>query len=177
MNLNVSFMLLRNVHENPHKTAVIFGERRYSYQVFNERVNRLANALLKNGVHKGDKAATLLNNCIEFAEISFALSKIGALSVPLNFRLKEDEIGYVIENSDSTFLFFGPEFETSLERIRPRLSRVGRAIRVGGSPEYEDLLQSSSPEEPAVEVMEEDEHSIMYTSGTTGFPKGAVHIY
>ena len=170
-------MFRRNVHENPRKTAGIFGERRYSYQAFNGRVNRLANALLKIGFHKGDKVAYLLNNCVEFAEISFALSKIGALSVPLNFRLTEDEIGYVIENSDSSFLFFGAEFKACLARVRPRVSRVQRAIQVGASQEYEDLLESSSPEEPAAEVREEDEHSIMYTSGTTGFPKGAVHTH
>jgi acyl-CoA synthetase (AMP-forming)/AMP-acid ligase II len=86
MNLNVPFMLLRNVQENPDKLAVVFGDRRYTYRAFNERVNRLGNALLKEGVRKGDKVAYLLNNCSEFAEISFALSKIGALSVPLNFR-------------------------------------------------------------------------------------------
>lgn len=177
MNLNVPFMLLRNVHQNPDKLAVIFGERRYTYRAFNERVNRLANALLKKGVQKGDKGAYLLNNCSEFAEISFALSKIGVLSVPLNFRLKEEEIGYVIQNSDSSFLFFGPEFKETVAGLIPRLPRVKTTVQVDGSPEYENLLQSSLPGEPPVQVLEEDEHSIMYTSGTTGFPKGAVHTH
>ena len=177
MNLNVPFMLLRNVHENPDKTAIIFGDKRYTYRTFNERVNRLANALLNHNVQKGDKVAYLLNNCSEFAEVSFALSKIGALSVPLNFRLKEDEIGYVIQNSDSSFIFFGPEFEKTVAGLIPRLPLVTKTIQVGGSAEYEDLLRSSSGEEPPVQVLEEDEHSIMYTSGTTGFPKGAVHTH
>jgi fatty-acyl-CoA synthase len=177
MNLNVPFMLLRNVQENPDKLAIIFGDKRYTYRTFNERVNRLANALLNHKVQKGDKVAYLLNNCSEFAEVSFALSKIGVLSVPLNFRLKEDEIRYVIQNSDSSLIFFGPEFKKTIAGLLPRLPLVKKTITVGGSAEYEDLLRSSSGEEPPVRVLEEDEHSIMYTSGTTGFPKGAVHTH
>jgi acyl-CoA synthetase (AMP-forming)/AMP-acid ligase II len=177
MNLNVPFMLLRNVHENPDKLAVVFGEKRYTYRTFNDRVNRLANALLKEGVQKGDKVAYLLNNCSEFAEISFALSKIGALSVPLNFRLKGEEIGYILEHSDSSFLFFGAEFKEIVAGMVPRLSLVRKTVQVGGSGEYEGLLRAAKPGEPPVLVSEEDEHSIMYTSGTTGFPKGAVHTH
>ena len=177
MNLNVPFMLLRNVHENPDKLAVAFGNKRYTYRAFNERVNRLANVLLKAGVQKGDKVAYLLNNCGEFAEISFALSKIGALSVPLNFRLKGEDIGYNLEHSDSSFLFFGPEFKEIVAGLIPRLPLVKKTVQVGGSEEYENMLQSSYGEEPPVRVLEEDEHSIMYTSGTTGFPKGAVHTH
>ncbi len=177
MNLNVGYILLRNVHEQPSKLAIIFKEKRYSYKTFNERVNRLAHALLRMGVGKGDKVAYLLYNCSEFAEISFALSKIGALSVPLNFRLREDEIAYIVENSDSSLLFFGPEFKETVAKLLPRLRGVKKTIQVGETSEYEELLNSSSPQEPSVLVDEEDEHSIMYTSGTTGFPKGAVHTH
>jgi len=177
MNLNVGYLLLRNVHEHPDRLAVIFEEKRYTYKAFNERVNRLANALQKRGAIKGDKVATLLHNCTEFAEISFALSKIGALSVPINFRLKEEEIGYIIDHSDASLIFFGPEFQETLSRLRPQLRKVKKAIQVGGTPEYEELLSSSSDQEPSAFVQDEDEHSIMYTSGTTGFPKGAVHTH
>ena len=170
MNLNVGYMLLRNVHEQPEKLAVIFRNKRHTYKVFNERVNRLANALLEKGMAKGDKVAYLLNNCSEFAEISFALSKIGALSIPLNFRLKEEEIGYIIENSDSSFLFFGPEYKENIAKLLPGFNKFKKAIQVGGNSEYEELLQNSSIQEPSVLVTEDDDHSIMYTSGTTGFP-------
>jgi fatty-acyl-CoA synthase len=177
MNLNVGFMLLRNVHETPDKTAVISGQKRYSYRDFNERVNRLANGLLKMGVKKGDKAAFLLDNCSEFAEISLALGKIGVLSVPLNFRLPKEEIGYIVEHSDSSFFFCGPEYRETAAYLRPRLHRIRKTIQVGGSAEYERLLESGDSHEPPTVVLEEDEHSIMYTSGTTGFPKGAVHTH
>jgi len=177
MNLNVPYLLLRNVQEHPNKLAVIFEDRRYTYRAFNERVNRLASGLLKNGVRQGDKVAYLLNNCSEFAEISLALSKIGALSVPLNFRLKDDELHYIIENSDSSFLFFGPEFREMITQLLSRLKKVQKAVCVERNGEYEGLIRSSSPKEPSILVKEEDEHSIMYTSGTTGFPKGAVHTH
>ncbi len=177
MNLNVSYLLLRNVQEHPDKLAIIFEDRRYTYKAFNERVNRLANGLLKRGVRQGDKVAYLLNNGSEVAEISFALSKIGPLSVPLNFRLKDDEISYIVENSDSSFLFFGPEFREMITKLLPRWKKIQKAVCVERNGEYEELIQSSSPEEPSVLVKEEDEHSIMYTSGTTGFPKGAVHTH
>ncbi|MGQ9694419.1 MAG: acyl-CoA synthetase [Thermodesulfobacteriota bacterium] len=177
MIINVPYFLLRNVHEHPHKIALIFGEKRYSYKVFNERVNRLANALLLMGVSKGDKVSYLLPNCSEFAEISFALSKIGALSVPLNFRLKEEELKYIIDNSDSSFFFFGSEFREVARKLIPQLEKVKKSLEVGEGSDYENLFNDSSPEEPKIEVKEDDEHSIMYTSGTTGFPKGVVHTH
>ena len=132
---------------------------------------------LGKGFGKGDKVATLFCNCSEFAEISFALCKIGALSVPVNFRLKEEEIGYIIDHSDASLIFFGFEFQETLSKLLFRLKKVKKAVQVGEKSEYERWLSSSSPEEPSVTVDEEDDHSIMYTSGTTGFPKGAVHTH
>lgn len=177
MVINVHYFLLRNVHEHPHKIALIFGEKRYTYKIFNERVNRLANALLKMGLAKGDKVAFLLPNCLEFAEISFALSKIGALSVPLNFRLHVDELRYVLDNSDASFFFFGADFREVAQKLIPHLDKIKKSMQIGGNSAYDDLLSNSYAEEPNMEVGEDDEYSIMYTSGTTGFPKGVVHTH
>ncbi len=177
MNINVPYFLLRNVHEYPYKLAIIFGEKRFTYKTFNERVNRLANGLWQRGVRKGDKVAYLLPNCSEFAEISLALSKIGALAVPLNFRLRADELRYIIDNSDASFFFYGVEFSEVVQELLPHVRKIRESFPIGKNSAYEDLLFHSSPEEPGVEVKEDDEHSIMYTSGTTGFPKGVVHTH
>lgn len=177
MNINVPYFLLRNVHEHPHKIAIIFGQKRFTYKEFNERVNRLANALLSLGLVKGDKVAYLLHNCSEFAEISLALSKIGALAVPLNFRLQEEELKYILDNADASFFFFGSELAEVSQRLIPRLPKIRNYLKIGEDGEYEKILSLSSPEEPPILVNEDDEHSIMYTSGTTGFPKGVVHTY
>src|SRR4030042_1364355 len=159
MNLNVGYMLLRNVHEQPDKLAIISEDKRYTYRHFNERVNRLANALLKNGVSQGNKVAALLYNGSELAEISLALSKIGALSVPVNFRLKEEEIGYIIDHSDATLVFYGPEFRETLSQLLPRLKKIDKAVRVGEYSEYEQWLCSSCHNPPPLAYCPRPHHA------------------
>jgi long-chain acyl-CoA synthetase len=163
----------------PKKIALVEGQKRVSYSELNRRVNQLANSLLALGVQKGDKASLYLNNSIEFAEIYFALSKLGVIVVPINFRIKGKELLHIVRHSDSTLLFFNDTTRQNVELLRKNLESIKKFIFVDNLPSdwyvlYRDLFDGNDQDEPPVVVQEEDIHSICYTSGTTGLPKGAV---
>ena len=103
---NVCEPFLLSVRRFPHKTALVFGEERLTYAEANARINRIANALRGRGVKPGDKVAFLFPNCCEIVLIYYALQKIGAVVVPLNFRLIAREIGFLLRQSDSGMLIF-----------------------------------------------------------------------
>ena len=177
--MNVGSLLTANAVRFPQKYVLVEGERKLRYGEFNHRVNKLANKLLVLDVRKGDKASLYLNNSIEFAEIYFALSKLGVIVVPINFRIKGQELLHIVGHSDSTLLFFDDVTSQNIEPLRRDLKGVEKFIFVGNTPVdryvlYEELLINGCEEEPMVSVSEEDIHSICYTSGTTGLPKGAV---
>lgn len=177
--MNVGSLLTANVVRFPKKFALIEGERKVSYSEFNKRVNKLTNKLLTLNVKKGDKASLYLNNSMEFAEIYFALSKIGVVVVPINFRIKGQELLHIVLHSDSTLLFFDEMTRQNIESLRRDFKKVEKFIFTGNNASdwyilYEELLINGGQEEPPVFVSEEDIHSICYTSGTTGLPKGAV---
>jgi long-chain acyl-CoA synthetase len=177
--LNVGCLLTANAARFPKKHALIEKGRKVSYEALNVRANKLANKLLTLGVRKREKASLYLNNSIEFAEIYFALSKLGVIVVPINFRVKGKELLHIIHHSDSTLLFFNDMTRQNVGSLRADLRNVEKFVSVGdtasdGYLSYQELLEGSSQEEPPVPVTEEDIHSICYTSGTTGLPKGAV---
>jgi fatty-acyl-CoA synthase len=166
----------------PHKKALIFEDRPFTYQEVNLRTNQLSNFLLNVGVQKGDRISILLYNSHQYIEIFFALSKIGAILVPLNWRLAGPELEFLIEDSGARMLIFDVEFEEAIASIRPHLNLSSQDYLTIGTPcpnwtrDYEDTLHKYPNHEPIVRtpVGDEDPHIIMYTSGTTGVPKGAV---
>jgi len=172
-------VLARWARKNPDREALVFKDKRYTYSQFNERVNRLAHGLTGLGIEKGDKVAVLFMNCTEIAECYFALAKLGAVTVPLNFRLAGRELQYQIDQSDSKAFIFGEMFQELVSSIRPQLPKVKLYICVSekgieGTIDYEKLVQEGSTAEPLVPVEDDDPAFIMYTAGTTGRPKGAV---
>ena len=156
--------------------------REITWEVFNEKANRLANLLQQNGIGKGKKVAILLMNCIDWLPIYFGILKAGALAVPLNYRYSSDEIDYCLSLAQADVLIFGTEFVGRVEAVADKISRSCHLIYMGaGCPvfadDYGDLISECSGMFPECELTEEDEAAIYFSSGTTGFPKAILHTH
>ncbi len=177
--MHVGQILTLVANKFPARTSIIFDEKRFTYSEFNERVNRLAHALTQIGLKKGEKVGVLLFNSNQFVEAFFATAKIGGVFTPINFRFAPEEVRFILDHSDARFLIFGEEFWESVKKIKKYLPQLEVFIMVGkkkvkGSFHYETLIEKSKAIEPLVQISEEDECQLMYTSGTTGRPKGAL---
>jgi feruloyl-CoA synthase len=176
--MNIGMYVSQNARKTPEKLAIECEGRTYNYDQFNREVNKLAHGLLKLGVTKGDKVAFMMKNSDTFVFSYFAGAKIGAVIVPMNFRLTSSEIQYILEQSESKTVICDEEFEETVEKAKSPDALV-KYVVVAGSPtiaenkSYKEVL-SSNEEEPDVEVLETDDLEILYTSGTTGRPKGAL---
>ena len=172
--MNVGYMLTRSAVAFPDKEALVIGDHRLTFSQLNQRVNRLANALLAQGLKKGDRVGLLFFNSLGYLESFLALYKAGLVWVRLNYRLGESELGNMMADSQAVALIHGPEFNDTADKICQAVPGV--KLRVGQAPgaelSYEEILCAAPPEEPPVEVTEEDLSDIWYTSGTTGEPKG-----
>lgn len=180
--MNVKYLINRAIREYPDNIAVIYENTRRTFSQLNSRVNQLGNSLLKLGLKKGDRVGILSRNCCEFIEIDFALSKTGIVRVPLNARLTGSDHEYILNDSQAHTLIFGEEFSETVRAIKSSLNTVKQFVKVSeelskekilGVFDYEDLMGKSVSDEPICEIREEDLHTLFYTSGTTGKPKGA----
>lgn len=160
----------------PERDCIVFEGRRWTYAQINERVNHLANALAKWGIEKGDRVGILHVNCNQYIEVYFAVAKLGAIFVPLNFRAKADELTYMIANAEAKSLFVGSRYLDVVNTLLPQLPTLKQCISIdsksAGKIYYEDLLSSASSDELIGEIGDEDITILMYTAGTTGRPKG-----
>ncbi len=168
-----------------NKIAAIFEGRdgfreSITYRELNERVNRIANVLIDSDVARGDRVAVLGRNSIDYVAIYFALAKIGAIMVPINFWFRSSELKYTIDQSSSSFLLVADQFVATYLPVANDLPSIQRVLSYGGGithdiPRLDDLCAGASDAEPELlfDLRESDPHIILYTSGTTGFPKGA----
>lgn len=186
LGLTHGFNLWRNASNFPNKLAVVDVEqnKRYTYRQLNERVNRVGNALLKQGVCKGDKVAMLMRDRVEFLEFMYALNKIGAVWVPINYRSLANDVEYIVNNSDSSHVVYSDEFANIIEGLRDKFENIKRNgyICIGketveGGLTYHQIIEGTSAQEPNIEVLDTDICSMIYTSGTTGGAKGAMRSY
>lgn len=156
--------------------------REMTWGEFNKISNRFANLLLTRGIKKGDKVAVLMMNCIEWLPVYFGILKTGAIVVPLNYRYTADEIKYCINKADADFIVFGPEFTGRIEEICHRVPRVKMWLYCGEAcPSFADsldeLISYCSSKAPKIQLTDNDDAAIYYSSGTTGFPKAILHTH
>ena len=173
---------LCNIDSN--RPAVRYLDRSYTYKELNERINKLANGLLDLGVNKGVKIGILMYNSIEFFDLFYASAKIGAVMVPINFRLVPSELEYIINQSEMEILIYSQDFQSTIDEIHGKLTRLNHYIFVGedvpkDALDYSSIIYRQSGSEPAVSwaVGQDDLVMIMYTSGTTGLPKGVMFTH
>jgi len=156
---------------------ITFGDRTITYAVMDERSNRVARALLAEGVVPQDRVAFLDKNGPEYFEVLFGGAKINAVNVAVNWRLAPAEIEYTVNDAGATVLFVGRDFFPAVDLIEARLTTVKKIVALGEHPRHDDYEAWSSrhaPVDPAHPSAPDDVAMQLYTSGTTGLPKGAM---
>ncbi|GAA4616046.1 long-chain-fatty-acid--CoA ligase [Saccharopolyspora hordei] len=172
--MTTSDQVARHARKIPDEIAVRSNGKSTTYRELDERVTRLANALAERGVAPGDRIAVLGRNRPEVIESYLAAARLGAICVPVNFRLVADEVAYVLADSGARAVVVEDAFTEVVSKAREKASDVDCQLVFGGSGDYEDALAAASPVHDEIAVDERSPAYIMYTSGTTGRPKGAV---
>ena len=189
MNHNIGQWVAKRALLNPKTEAIvdITSGRRQTYVELDARCNQMGNALLSGGLETGDRVATLLMNGPEFIETFFGAAKVGGVIVALNWRLVADELSFILTDSAAGTLVFGTAFNEVVSELHSRGTdgtQITRWIHVEDAadrPEfaegYEDMMSASSAAPIASTAGGDDLLFVMYTSGTTGLPKGAMHSH
>ncbi|MFW5825343.1 MAG: AMP-binding protein, partial [Marinobacter sp.] len=168
----------------PDTEALVYNDDRVTYGEFDQRVNRAANMLAARGVTRGSRVCLLMINSTAFLETFFACAKLGAIAVPLNFRLSAKELEFIINDAEASVIVYHARFLPLLEPIRSETTlqhavavngECGEGARgADGDPDYRESLAAADTTDHQVLVAQEDPLMMMYTSGTTGKPKGAL---
>ncbi len=186
MSQNVGQFLTRRARRDPNLEALFEPAtgNRQTYSQLNARSNQSAHALTGLGLEHGDRIALLLMNGTEFIETFFGAGKVGLVNVPLNWRLVADELQFIVADAGAKAMIFSEEVAEVVAELKSRgdSTAVKHWIQVGGTPadgflSYEGLVSAASADEPEATASGDDLLFIMYTSGTTGLPKGVMHSH
>jgi fatty-acyl-CoA synthase len=178
--LTVADAVAAHARLRPHKIGARDSRRALTFAQWHERANRLANGLLALGLVKGDRVALLAYNCVEWMEMYVALARAGLVAVPINFRLTAPEIAYIASHCEARAFIVQGELRDRVDSIRAELAIAPQAYIsidaavTSGWQDYEALIEAAGTDNPAKVVRPADPCALMYTSGTTGRPKGAV---
>jgi acyl-CoA synthetase (AMP-forming)/AMP-acid ligase II len=183
--MNIGSLFSRHARYRPDHLAFVFEDLRLTWRELNQNINRLANALLDLGIQKGDKVASILPNSLELFETLWAVAKSGAVVVPLSALLLEQAMKSLLQDSDTVLLITNSDFVKNINAIRSELSAIAEdrylltdSSDIPGYQNYHALKAVASDQEPEGIIMTPDDpFNIMYSSGTTGLPKGIVHTH
>src|SRR6516164_947563 len=178
--LHFGEIVAMNAYLSPEKEGARDLTRSLTFREWNDRSCKLANALVGLGLEKGDRIAVLAYNCLEWMEIYAAVAKAGLVVVPINFRLVGSEVRYIVENSEAKAVIVQDDLLDGVETIRAEhLISEDKYVHFGGRTppgyrSYEDLVAMGARSEPSIETGPDDPYALLYTSGTTGKPKGVI---
>lgn len=164
----------------PNQTAIVCGDKKFTYKEYFERANRLGNALLNSGIRRGDRVAFLGYNCHRLLEAYYGVVQVGAVLMPMNIRLSSEDFLFMLNHAEAKAIIIQNDFLPLIDKIRNQLATVEIFISaaphsVNGYLDYEQVLQEASPEYYMdADMLENDVAEIFYTSGTTGKPKGVM---
>ncbi len=167
---------------NPKGEVVIYGDKRITWGELTPRILRIGNALVKLGVKRGDKVAFMFHNVPEFIELNGGIQVAGAVPAPLNFRFIPKEVEYQGNHCDANVFIYDSLWAEAVEPAAPKLGAIKHFVckgesNIDGVIDYEDFVASGEPTDPGVANDLEDEAVMIYTGGTTGFPKGVMLTY
>jgi len=163
------------------RDCAVFEGQRFTFEQVNARANQAATALAGLGVQPGDRVAILQVNCHQYIESFFGSAKLGTVFVPLNYRAKADELVHMINSCEASTLLVGPRYLDLVDSLRPQLKSVRHYLSLetphGGMHHYDALVGGASSDE-VFPAGEDDEATVLlYTAGTTAFPKGVIHTH
>lgn len=187
MQVNIGHLLTKRAYVNPDLEALydVSAGRRFTFSELNGYANQVVHAISPS-VKKGDRVGLLMMNSHEFVAAFYAIAKAGGVVVPLNWRLVPDELEFILKDSGTTMLFYGEEFLATVTELQSRGDRtdVKHWIHVGDpaktppfAQEFNEFVTSRPTDEPVISAFNDDLLYIMYTSGTTGLPKGVMHSH
>ena len=180
--MNISDLLAWSAHQWPDKECLVEVDpekkkrRSLTYGEFDHRVNKMAHALLKAGIKKGDRVLHFMKNRLEWMESYFAIIRTGAVVVPLNFRFTGTDLEYIVKIVDPAMVVVESELLQIVEPILPSLKSSAKCVCVGDSApkgmlSYEQFIGDHPVSHPEISLSEEDPLGVYFTSGTTGVPK------